>query len=31
MAEPPAGTTVEVPRLFRPGLLIEIEMVAAIA
>ncbi|GLW11043.1 hypothetical protein Misp01_61710 [Microtetraspora sp. NBRC 13810] len=28
--EPPASTTVEVPRLFRPGLLIEIDVVAAV-
>lgn len=27
--EPPASTTVEVPRLFQPGLLIEVEVVAA--
>ncbi|MFI6888894.1 NAD(P)-binding domain-containing protein [Streptosporangium canum] len=28
--EPPASTTVEVSRLFRPGLLIEVEVIAAI-
>ncbi len=28
--EPPAGTTVEVSRLFRPGLLIEVEVIAAL-
>ncbi|MEV5409906.1 NAD(P)-binding domain-containing protein [Thermopolyspora sp. NPDC052614] len=28
--EPPTSTTVEVPRLFRPGLLIEVDVVAAI-
>ncbi|WP_204056202.1 NAD(P)-binding domain-containing protein [Microbispora corallina] len=29
--EPPASTTVEVPRLFRPGLLLEVELVAAVS
>ncbi|WP_241019663.1 NAD(P)-binding domain-containing protein [Thermobispora bispora] len=29
--DPPASTTVEVPRLFRPGLLIEVEVVAAVS
>ncbi|GII65491.1 hypothetical protein Skr01_55760 [Sphaerisporangium krabiense] len=28
--EPPSSTTVEVPRLFRPGLVIEVEVVAAL-
>jgi 3-hydroxyisobutyrate dehydrogenase len=28
--EPPSSTTVEVPKLFRPGLLIEVDVVAAL-
>ncbi|MEU6740327.1 NAD(P)-binding domain-containing protein [Streptosporangium sandarakinum] len=28
--EPPASTTVEVPRLFQPGLMIEVEVIAAL-
>lgn len=31
MANPPASTTIEVSRLFRPGILIEVEAIAVLA